>query len=293
MRWLSAVGMGMVGVLALLSLASVGCVSQQEYDVLMMRNRDATKQLEDRDLELSKLNERVEALTARSADAQKLLDDKVREIQESKAEKDRILRAFTDLRDAYLRLVNSQQVGAAATGGIPGPVAMAIEDLQSKYGNLFVFDKDKGRLRFSSDITFDSGSNVVKPDAKAALTKLAQILNGGQAQDLALTIVGHTDSDAVKKPDTIARLKQLGKTTDNMGLSEARAESVAEVMKAGGIDPGRMITQGKGQTEPLADNDKAKNRRVEIYLTPGAGGAAPAPKAPAAPATPAIPPLEK
>ena len=83
-----------------------------------------------------------------------------------------------------------------------------------------------------------------------------------------------------------------------MGLSEARAESVAEVMKAGGIDVGRMATQGKGQTEPLADNDKAKNRRVEIYLTPGAGGAAPAaapaaPTAPAAPATPPIPPIEK
>jgi flagellar motor protein MotB len=293
MRWLSAVGLGLVGVLALVSLASVGCVSQQEYDVLMMRNREQDKQLQDKEAELAKLSERVEALTARGSDAQKLLDDKLREVQESKAEKDRILRAFTDLRDAYIRLANSQQAGMGATGGIPGPVAVAIEDLQSKYGNLFVFDKDKGRLRFSSDITFDSGSNVVKPEAKAALTKLAQILNGGQARDLALTIVGHTDSDAVKKPETIARLKQLGKSTDNMGLSEARAESVAEVLKAGGIDAGRMITQGKGQTEPLADNDKAKNRRVEIYLTPGAGGAITPAATPAAPATPPIPLLEK
>ena len=205
MRWLSAAGLGLVGVLVLTSLASVGCVSQQEYDVLMMRNREQDKQLQDKEAELAKLNERVEALTARGADAQKLLDDKMRKVQESKAEKDRILKAFTELRDAYLRLVNSQQVGMGATGGIPGPVAVAIEDLASKYPGLFVFDKEKGRLRFSSDITFDSGSNVVKPEAKAALTKLAQILNGGLAKDLALTIVGHTDSDAVKKPETIAR----------------------------------------------------------------------------------------
>ena len=161
---------------------------------------------------------------------------------------------------------------------VPAAVAAAIEDLGQKYPGLFTFDKQTGLFRFNSDITFDSGSNVVKPGAEAALTKLAQILNVDQARDRRLTIVGHTDSDPVRKPDTIARLKGLGKTADNLGLSEARAEAVAAVLKAGGIDAGRIVTQGQGQTQPIADNrspdGKAKNRRVEIYLT--ASGAAPA-----------------
>ena len=168
---------------------------------------------------------------------------------------------------------------------VPPAVAAAIEDLGQKYPGLFTFDKQTGLLRFNSDITFDSGSNVVKPGAEAALAKLAQILNVDQARDRRLTIIGHTDSDPVRKPDTIARLKGLGKTADNLGLSEARAEAVAAALKAGGIDAGRIVTQGQGETQPIADNrspdGKAKNRRVEIYLTPsgsaaGAGGAAPA-----------------
>jgi len=162
---------------------------------------------------------------------------------------------------------------------VPPEVAAAIEDLGQKYPGLFTFDKQTGLFRFNSDITFDSGSNVVKPGAEAALAKLAQILNVDQARDRRLTIVGHTDSDPVRKPDTIARLKGLGKTADNRGLSEARAEAVAAALKAGGIDAGRIVTQGQGETQPIADNrspdGKAKNRRVEIYLTPG-GGAAPA-----------------
>jgi outer membrane protein OmpA-like peptidoglycan-associated protein len=155
---------------------------------------------------------------------------------------------------------------------VPPAVAAAIEDLGQKYPGLFTFDRQTGLFRFSSDITFDSGSSVVRPEAGAALAKLAQILNVDQARDRRLTIVGHTDSDRVRKPDTIARLKGLGKTADNLGLSEARAEAVAAALKAGGIDAARIVTQGQGETQPIADNrspdGKAKNRRVEIYLTP-------------------------
>jgi len=160
---------------------------------------------------------------------------------------------------------------------VPPAVVAAIEDLGQKHPGLFVFDKERGQFRFNSDITFDSGSAVVKPEAKAALTKLAEILSVDSVKDRMMTIIGHTDSDRVKKPDTIARLKKLGKSQDNMGLSEARAEAVAEVLRAGGVDAGRIATLGKGETAPIADNTspagKAKNRRVDIYLTPMAGAA--------------------
>jgi OOP family OmpA-OmpF porin len=155
---------------------------------------------------------------------------------------------------------------------VPPAVVKAIQDLGDKYPGLFTFDPEKGMFHFQSDITFDSGSSVVKSGAKAALTKLAEILSGDEAKDRALTIIGHTDSDRVGKASTIAHLRGLGKSPDNMGLSEARAEAVAAVLQAGGIDAARMTTQGKGQTEPVADNHtpagKAQNRRVDIFLTP-------------------------
>ena len=160
---------------------------------------------------------------------------------------------------------------------IPPAVVAAIEDLGQKYPGLFVFDKEKGQFRFNSDITFDSGSNVVKPEARSALMKLAQILSTEQVRDRTLTIVGHTDNVPVKKRETIARLKSLGKAADNQGLSEARAEAVAEVLMAGGVEAARMVTQGRGQSVPIADNltveGKAKNRRVDIFVTPSGGRA--------------------
>ena len=155
---------------------------------------------------------------------------------------------------------------------LPPAVVKKIEDLSDRYPGLFKLDKDKGLLVFNADVTFDSGSAVVKPEAKAAIEKLAQILGEDEIKDRRMTIIGHTDTDRVVKPATIETLKKLGKSADNMGLSEARAESVAAVLRAGGVDMARITTSGKGSVEPIADNrtpaGKAKNRRVEIFLTP-------------------------
>jgi OmpA-OmpF porin, OOP family len=155
---------------------------------------------------------------------------------------------------------------------LPPATLKKIQDLGEKYPGLFRFEKDKGLFYFDSDLTFDSGSAVVKPNAKAALGKLAEILAEDEVKDRRLTIVGHTDTDRVVKQATIDSLKKLGKTPDNKGLSEARAEAVAAVLQSGGIATVRMTTQGKGETAPIADNrtpdGKARNRRVEIYITP-------------------------
>jgi len=76
----------------------------------------------------------------------------------------------------------------------------------------------------------------------------------------------------VVKRATIAHLRKLGKPATNMGLSEARAEAVAAVLRAGGVDASRMSTSGRGAADPVASNGtaagKAKNRRVEIYVKP-------------------------
>lgn len=161
---------------------------------------------------------------------------------------------------------------APLTVEVPPTVAKAIEDLGTKYPGLFTFDRSRGLFLFNSDITFDSGSAVVKQQARDAIMTLADILNGDQAKDREMTIIGYTDSDPVRKARTVAHLKALGKSPNNTGLSEARAEAVAGVLSAGGVAKTRMVTKGKGTANPVASNrtaaGKASNRRVEIYLTP-------------------------
>ncbi|MGB2754399.1 MAG: OmpA family protein [Phycisphaerae bacterium] len=256
------VGLVVVGVLVMLS---TGCVDQKKYDAVLLRNREQDKLLLEKDTDIARLQERVEAMQARSGDAQRMLEQKDELLSAVQKERDEVRKAFNELLDVYKRL-------AAGGGGaaIPEQVAIEIEQLAREYPNLFEFDRATGRLRFASDITFDSGSNVVKPEARTALAKLASILSSDMAKKIHATIIGHTDTDPVKKATTIALLKELGKTTNNMGLSIARAESVAEILKAGGVGVARIITQGMGETQPIPGAGKAKNRRVEIFLAMGA-----------------------
>jgi len=259
------VGLVLVGVLVMLS---TGCVDQKKYDAVLLRNREQDKLLQEKDADIARLQERVEAMQARSGDAQRLLEQKDELLSAVQKERDEVRKAFNELLEVYKK----RPMGSE--GPIPGPVAIEIEQLAAEYPNLFEFDRATGRLRFASDITFDSGSNVVKPEARVAITKLAAILSSDVAKKIHATIIGHTDTDPVKKATTIALLKELGKTQNNMGLSIARAESVAEILKTGGVEAARIITQGMGETQPLADNrsadGKAKNRRVEIFLAMGA-----------------------
>ena len=71
-------------------------------------------------------------------------------------------------------------------------------------------------------------------------------------------VIGHTDSD--------------GDAAYNIGLSQRRANAVADILQAGGVTFDRLTTIGRGEEEPIASNltaeGKAQNRRVEIVVIP-------------------------
>ncbi len=110
------------------------------------------------------------------------------------------------------------------------------------------------QITFDSGILFDFDSADLRPEARENLTTLAQSLNEYPQTDV--TIIGHTDSK--------------GSDAYNQGLSERRAGSAADYLLAQGVDEGRITTLGKGETEPVADNEteagRQENRRVEIAI---------------------------
>jgi len=102
-------------------------------------------------------------------------------------------------------------------------------------------------------IYFDVNKDIVKPESYGTLKEIATILN--EVPDVKVKIVGHTDSD--------------GQDAANLDLSKRRAASVkAELAKSFGVNADRLITDGLGETQPVAPNDtpsnKALNRRVEF-----------------------------
>ena len=116
--------------------------------------------------------------------------------------------------------------------------------------------RDLDTLIFPSVALFDRKSAVLTEQGKALLEKNLQAAKELLSRATYIEIVGHTDDK--------------GEASDNMKLSELRAESVRDYLISEGVDASKMITTGMGETRPIASNDtregRAKNRRVEILV---------------------------
>ncbi len=123
------------------------------------------------------------------------------------------------------------------------------------------------KLDIPSDISFAVGRADIQPNFRSVLDTFATGLVNNPASNV--TVIGHTDSsgsDAVNNP-----------------LSVNRAASVRDYLASRSVSSNRVVIDGRGSREPLMANDtsanKAKNRRVEIYVAEPAPASAPAPAA--------------
>lgn len=110
------------------------------------------------------------------------------------------------------------------------------------------------KVSFASEALFDFDQSTLKPQGKAALDQLLGQLTG---MDLEVIVtVGHTDA--------------VGSDAYNQKLSQRRAEAVKAYLVTQGVETSRVYTEGKGETQPVADNTtaagRAKNRRVTVEV---------------------------
>ncbi|QPH38317.1 OmpA family protein [Pedobacter endophyticus] len=154
-------------------------------------------------------------------------------------------------------------VGALIGGAIGGTAGAFIgrrmdrqaAEIQKAIPNAEVIREGEGIIvKFDSGILFDFDKTALKDAAKSNVQSLAASLN--QYPDTDIKIIGHTDSK--------------GTETYNQGLSERRAAAVKAYAVSQGVPSSRLVTIGKGFSEPIADNEteagRAANRRVEIVI---------------------------
>lgn len=110
------------------------------------------------------------------------------------------------------------------------------------------------KVTFAADAFFDFDKAVLKPEARAKIDDLVSKTSGVALE--VVIAVGHTDS--------------TGNAAYNLALSTRRANAVKDYLVSKGIEKNRVYTEGKGLTQPVADNrtreGRAKNRRVEIEV---------------------------
>lgn len=119
----------------------------------------------------------------------------------------------------------------------------------------------RSAVSFKGDDMFVPGQARLSARIDPVLVKVADEIKqvGGTVQ-----ITGHSDNQPIRTREF----------PDNQVLSEKRAAAVAAVLQARGVPTARLQADGKGDTQPVADNataaGRAKNRRVDVVVTQGA-----------------------
>ena len=110
------------------------------------------------------------------------------------------------------------------------------------------------KVTFDSGLLFDFDSARLRSNAEANLREFANSMK--DFEDTKILIVGHTDAK--------------GSASYNRELSGRRAGSAADFLQQRGIASARLITEGKGESEPVASNEteagRQQNRRVEVAV---------------------------
>jgi len=122
------------------------------------------------------------------------------------------------------------------------------------------------RFVFQSELFFDSGQAVLKPEGRLELDKVASALSDLEKQipgEIAwvLRVDGHTDV----RPISVAQFRS------NWELSASRAISVVQYLMSRGISPQHLVAAGFGEFQPIdpgrTDEAFSRNRRIELKLT--------------------------
>jgi chemotaxis protein MotB len=114
----------------------------------------------------------------------------------------------------------------------------------------------------AADLLFAPGNFDITPNGQAALNDIAGKLRN--LKNSKIVVYGYTDDQKVGES-----LKKQGIKT-NLDLSSKRADTVADYLRAHGIDPNILSAKGRGDTHPIAPNStasgRAQNRRIEIVV---------------------------
>lgn len=121
------------------------------------------------------------------------------------------------------------------------------------------FKDEKGKEQFKAiaqnEILFKFDSHELNEEAKQMLSELCNVIT--EIPHTKIKVIGHTDN--------------IGEKEYNIVLSKNRAAAVGNFLREAGIETANITEDGKGFSEPIADNKseagRAKNRRVEIFIT--------------------------
>ncbi|SEF56156.1 OmpA/MotB family protein [Flavobacterium urumqiense] len=211
------------------------------------------------------LQDSYAALEKNSSDAMQSNMKKNRDLLEQLDEKGKALAVEQEsLNKSAQRLQELENLIAAKEASMKKLKETLSKALNSFEGKGLTVEQKNGKVYVSMEnkLLFNSGSWAVGSEGKKAVIEVGKVL--GDNPDISVLIEGHTDDDAFTASGPIA---------DNWDLSTKRATAIVAILGENKkINKQNLTAAGRGEFSPLASNStaegKAKNRRIEIILTP-------------------------
>ena len=213
---------------------------ESNYNRLRLAGASETAQLSSelatKKIELQRREDELAALERDLTQKQQLLDERQKRV--------------TELEEMFSRQEK-------ATSELKAKVANALKGFTNK-GLTIVEKNGKIYVSLEAKLLFPSGSTAVDPEGQKALVELASVLQ--TEKELEIIVEGHTDTDALNK---------ASHPKNNWELSVLRATAVIEIMLSNSdMDPKQLMAAGRSEYIPVDPDDKAKNRRIEIIISP-------------------------
>ena len=117
------------------------------------------------------------------------------------------------------------------------------------------------QVQASNPEVFKSSRAELTEGFEPLIASIAKVITENEELVGNITVVGHTDSIPLQRSNPLS---------NNQRLSEARAETIADMLVQYGVPEERVRSEGRAATEPVADDStregRALNRRVEILV---------------------------
>lgn len=260
--------------LSLLAIAASSCVSSKKYHKLQADIAALEQRYNDVQGSLAKSQsdgQTIQALLAQAqknnaelkanyAALQKTLDNSINQNTQGNVNISKLVDQINASNKYIRELVQAKNRSDSLNLLLATNLTRSLTPVETDQVNVKVL-KGVVYISLADNMLFKSGSYEVNDRAMQTLGKIAKILK--DYSDYDVLVEGNTDPVPISRPNI----------RNNWDLSVLRASSIVQLLQDKfGVDPTRLTAGGRGEYNPIADNETAvgrqRNRRTEIIITP-------------------------
>lgn len=257
-----------------LGLFATGCVSQKKYKELQGRysssqsriseltakNQECQSDLSASRARVGSLEEQLASERSSLASLQSALDKCLTSAGQGSVNISKLVDEINASNKYIQHLVNLKNKSDSLNMVLTNNLTRSLSREELKDVDVQVL-KGVVYISLSDNMLYKSGDYQISERAGETLSKIAKIIT--DYKDYEVLIEGNTDNVPISRPNI----------RNNWDLSTLRASSVVQALQNEyGVDPKRMTAGGRGEYNPVADNDteagRLKNRRTQIIITP-------------------------